>query len=127
MADYLLKTEPSAYSFADLVKDSATEWDGVANPVALRNMGGMKPGDRLIIYHTGDEKTAVGTASVLSVDTKNPKSPVVKIQAGKAIARPISLAEIKSNKLFKDSPIVRMGRLSVVPLTKEQYALLVGK
>jgi len=127
MADYLLKTEPSAYSFTDLVKDGATEWDGVANPVALRNMGGMKPGDRLIIYHTGDEKTAVGTASVLSVDTKNPKSPVVKIQAGKAIARPISLAEIKSNKLFKDSPIVRMGRLSVVPLTKEQYALLVGK
>ena len=127
MADYLLKTEPSTYSFTDLVKDGATEWDGVANPVALRNMGGMKPGDRLIIYHTGDEKTAVGTASVLSVDTKNPKSPVVKIQAGKAIARPISLAEIKSNKLFKDSPIVRMGRLSVVPLTKEQYALLVGK
>ena len=127
MADYLLKTEPSAYSFADLVKDSATEWDGVANPVALRNMGGMKPGDRLIIYHTGDEKTAVGTASVVSVDAKNPKSPVVKIQAGKAIARPISLAEIKSNKLFKDSPIVRMGRLSVVPLTKEQYALLVSK
>ena len=127
MADYLLKTEPSAYSFTDLVKDGATEWDGVANPVALRNMGGMKPGDRLIIYHTGDEKTAVGTASVLSVDTKNPKSPVVNIQAGKAIARPISLAEIKSNKLFKDSPIVRMGRLSVVPLTKEQYALLVGK
>jgi predicted RNA-binding protein with PUA-like domain len=127
MADYLLKTEPSTYSFADLVKDGATEWDGVANPVALRNMGGMKPGDRLIIYHTGDEKTAVGTASVASVDTKNPKSPVVKIQAGKAIARPISLAEIKANKLFKDSPIVRMGRLSVVPLTKEQYALLVGK
>ena len=126
MADYLLKTEPSTYSFADLVKDGATEWDGVANPVALRNMGGMKPGDRLIIYHTGDEKTAVGTASVVSVDTKNPKSPVVKIQAGKAIARPISLSEIKANKLFKDSPIVRMGRLSVVPLTKEQYALLVG-
>src|SRR6516225_3267375 len=127
MADYLLKTEPSTYSFADLVKDGATEWDGVANPVALRNMGGMKPGDRLIIYHTGDEKTAVGTATVVSVETKNPKSPVVKIQAGKAIARPISLAEIKANKLFKDSPIVRMGRLSVVPLTKEQYAFLVGK
>jgi predicted RNA-binding protein with PUA-like domain len=127
MADYLLKTEPSAYSFADLVKDGATEWDGVANPVALRNMCGMKPGDRLIIYHTGDEKTAVGTARVASVDTKNPKCPVVKIQSGKAIARPISLAEIKADKLFKDSPIVRMGRLSVVPLTKEQYAFLVGK
>ena len=127
MADYLLKTEPSTYSFADLVKDGATEWDGVANPVALRNLGGMKPGDRLIIYHTGDEKSAVGTASVVSADAKNPKSPIVKIQAGKAIAKPVSLAEIKANKLFKDSPIVRMGRLSVVPLTKEQYALLVGK
>jgi predicted RNA-binding protein with PUA-like domain len=127
MADYLLKTEPSTYSFADLVKDGATEWDGVANPVALRNLGGMKPGDRLIIYHTGDEKSAVGTASVVSADAKNPKSPIVKIQAGKAIAKPVSLAEIKANKLFKDSPIVRMGRLSVVPLTKGQYAVLVGK
>ena len=127
MADYLLKTEPSAYSFADLVNDGATEWDGVANPVALRNMTGMKPGDRLIIYHTGNEKSAVGTAAVVSVDVKNPKSPVVKIQASKATAKPVSLAEIKANKLFKDSPIVRMGRLSVVPLTKEQYAFLVGK
>jgi predicted RNA-binding protein with PUA-like domain len=126
-SDYLLKTEPSEYAFADLVKDGATEWDGVANPVALRNLGGMKPGDRLIIYHTGDEKTAVGTATVVSVEAKNPKSPVVKIQAGKAITKPVSLAEIKANKLFKDSPIVRMGRLSVVPLTKEQYVYLVGK
>jgi len=127
MTDYLLKTEPSSYSFADLVKDGATEWDGVANPVALRNMGGMKPGDRLIVYHTGEEKSAVGTATVVSVDVKNPKSPVVKIQAGKAITKPVSLAEIKANKLFRDSPIVRMGRLSVVPLTKEQFAFLTGK
>lgn len=127
MADYLLKTEPSEYAFADLLKGGATEWDGVRNPVALRNMAGMKAGDRLIIYHTGDEKSAVGTATVLSVDVKNPKSPVVKIQAGKAIAKPVSLAEIKANKLFKDSPIVRMGRLSVVPLSKEQYAFLVSK
>jgi len=125
--DYLLKTEPSEYAFADLVKDGATEWDGVSNPVALRNLGGMKAGDRLVIYHTGDEKSAVGTATVVSVDTKNPKSPVVKIQAGKAIAKPVALAEMKANKLFKDSPIVRMGRLSVVPLTKEQYAFLIGK
>ena len=126
-SDYLLKTEPSEYAFADLVKDGATEWDGVRNPVALRNLGGMKPGDRLIIYHTGDQKTAVGTATVVSVDAKNPKSPVVKVQAGKAIAKPVSLAQIKANKLFKDSPIVRIGRLSVVPLTKEQYVYLVGK
>ena len=125
--DYLLKTEPSEYAFADLLKDGATEWDGVSNPVAVRNLGGMKAGDRLVIYHTGDEKSAVGTATVVSVDAKNPKSPVVKIQAGKALAKPVSLAEIKANKLFKDSPIVRMGRLSVAPLTKEQYGYLVGK
>jgi len=125
--EYLLKTEPSEYSFAGLVKDGATEWDGVANPVALRNLGGMKPGDRLVIYHTGEEKSAVGTATVVSVDAKNPKSPVVKIQAGRALAKAVSLAEIKANKLFKDSPIVRMGRLSVVPLTKEQYEFLIGK
>ena len=127
MSDYLLKTEPSEYAFADLAKDGATEWDGVSNPVALRNLGGMKTGDRLVIYHTGDEKTAVGTATVVSVDAKDPKKPKVKIQAGKAIAKPVTLAEIKANKLFQDSPIVRMGRLSVVPLTKEQYAYLIGK
>src|SRR5262249_62372105 len=108
MTDYLLKTEPSSYSFADLVKDGATEWDGVANPVALRNMGGMKPGDRLIIYHTGDEKTAVGTARVVSVDAKNPKSPVGKIQAGKGDAGPVSVGEMKGKKLFKVSPVVRV-------------------
>ena len=125
--EYLLKTEPSEYSFAGLVKDGATEWGGVANPVALRKLGGMKPGDRLVIYHTGEEKSAVGTATVVSVDAKNPKSPVVKIQAGRALAKAVSLAEIKANKLFKDSPIVRMGRLSVVPLTKEQYEFLIGK
>jgi len=127
VSDYLLKTEPSEYAFADLMKDGATEWDGVSNPVALRNLGGMKTGDRLVIYHTGDEKTAVGTATVVSVDAKDPKKPKVKIQAGKAIAKPVTLAEIKANKLFQDSPIVRMGRLSVVPLTKEQYAYLIGK
>ena len=127
MSDYLLKTEPSEYAFADLMKDGATEWDGVSNPVALRNLGGMKTGDHLVIYHTGDEKTAVGTATVVSVDAKDPKKPKVKIQAGKAIAKPVTLAELKANKLFQDSPIVRMGRLSVVPLTKEQYAYLIGK
>src|SRR5262249_9198257 len=103
--DYLLKTEPSEYSFADLVKDRETQWDGVSNPVALRNMSGMKSGDRLVIYHTGDEKTAVGTATVVSVDTKNPKSPVLSIKAGKALAKPVSLAEVKSTKIFQESPL----------------------
>jgi predicted RNA-binding protein with PUA-like domain len=124
--DYLLKTEPSAYSFADLQRDKATVWDGVHNPVALRNLSEMKPGTRLVIYHTGDEKAAVGTAAVLSVDNSDPKNPAVKIQAGKPIAKPVSLAQIKSNKLFADSPLVRQGRLSVVPLTAAQYKALTG-
>ncbi|HEV2197654.1 MAG TPA: EVE domain-containing protein [Candidatus Acidoferrum sp.] len=125
-SDYLLKTEPSAYSFADLQRDKATVWDGVHNPVALRNLGEMKPGTHLVIYHTGDEKTAVGTATVVSVDLSNPKDPAVKIQAGKPIAKPMTLAQIKSNKLFADSPLVRQGRLSVVPLTAAQYKALTG-
>ena len=126
MADYLLKTEPSTYSFADLQKDSATIWDGVSNPVALRNLGKMQPGDRLIIYHTGDEKSAVGTAAVVSVDPSDPQNPQIKIKAGKPIPKPVSLAEVKSNKLFADSPLVRQGRLSVVPLTGAQYKSLAG-
>jgi predicted RNA-binding protein with PUA-like domain len=126
VADYLLKTEPTEYSFADLQKDGATEWDGVSNPVALRNLREMKPGDRLIIYETGDHKSAVGTASVVSVQVSNPKNPVVKIKASKPLAKPVSLSEIKTNKLFATSPLVRIGRLSVVPLTKEQYAVLTG-
>src|SRR5215472_9528336 len=113
---YLLKTEPSEYSFADLVNDGGTQWDGVSNPVALRNIAGMKPGDRLVIYHTGDEKTAVGTATVGSVKVDDPKTPQVRIKAGKAVGKPRTLAEIKANKAFADSPLVRQGRLSVVPL-----------
>jgi predicted RNA-binding protein with PUA-like domain len=122
--DYLLKTEPSEYSFADLQRDGATEWEGVSNPTAVKNLREMSPGAKLIIYETGARKSAVGTATVVSADASDPKNPKVKIKAGKAIARPVSLAEIKANKVFKDSPLVRMGRLSVVPLTKEQYAIL---
>lgn len=121
--DYLLKTEPSEYSFADLQSDKSTVWDGVHNPVALKNLGAMKPGDHLIIYETGDRKSAVGTATVVSVDTSNPKDPKVKIKAGESL-NPVTLAEIKSNKLFADSPLVRQGRLSVVPLTAAQYKFL---
>ncbi len=125
--NYLLKTEPSEYSFADLERDQQTVWDGVSNPVALRNLREMKPGERLIIYETGDHKTAVGTASVVSVDPADPRKPVVKIKVAKAIAKPVSLAEIKANKLFADSPLVRQGRLSVVPLTAAQYKTLAGE
>jgi predicted RNA-binding protein with PUA-like domain len=124
MSDYLLKTEPTAYSFVDLQRDAVTVWDGVHNPVALRNLGGMKSGDRLVIYETGDLKSAVGTATVVSVDASDPKNPVVKIKAGKAIAKPVPLAEIKARKLFAGSPLVVQGRLSVVPLTAAQYEFL---
>ncbi len=123
---YLLKTEPSEYSFDDLRRDGATEWDGVTNPTAVKNLREMKSGAKLIIYETGDHKSAVGTATVVSVDASDPKNPKVKIKAGKALAKPVSLEEIKANKLFKDSPLVRIGRLSVVPLTKEQYEALVA-
>jgi predicted RNA-binding protein with PUA-like domain len=124
--DYLLKTEPSVYSFADLLKDGVTVWDGVSNPTAVRNLREMQSGDRLVIYETGDRKSAVGTATVVSVDASNPQKPEVQIKAAKAIAKPVSLMEIKANKLFTDSPLVRIGRLSVVPLTKAQYAALTG-
>ena len=122
---YLLKTEPSEYSFADLQRDKETVWDGVSNPVALKNLRGMKSGDRLIIYETGDRKSAVGTATVISGDSSDPKNPRVRIKAGKTLSKPVTLAEIKANKLFGDSPLVRQGRLSVVSLTEEQFHFLV--
>jgi predicted RNA-binding protein with PUA-like domain len=124
---YLLKTEPSVYSFSDLKRENTTIWDGVTNPVAVKNLRGMKPGDRLVIYHTGDEKSAAGTATVVSVEASDPKNPKVKIKAGSGLPKPIALAEIKTNKLFADSPLVRQGRLSVVPLTDAQYNFLVGQ
>jgi len=124
--DYLLKTEPTVYSFASLEKEKTTVWDGVTNPVAVKNLRAMKPGDRLVIYHTGDEKSAVGTATVESVDASDPRNPEVRIKLGKAIAKPKTLAEIKAQKLFAESPLVRQGRLSVVPLTSAQYQSLVG-
>jgi len=122
---YLLKTEPSVYSFADLQRENTTIWDGVTNPVALKNLRSMQPGEQLIIYHTGDEKSAVGTASVVSVDATDPRNPRVKINVGKPLVKPVTLAEMKANKLFADSPLVRQGRLSVVPLTAEQHKHLV--
>src|SRR5260370_7929057 len=105
MADYLLKTEPSEYSFADLQKDSATVWDGVSNPVALRNLSKMQPNDRLIVYHTGDDKSAVGTATVVSVDASNPKSPQVKIKPSKPLPKLVSLPTIHSHPLSSALPL----------------------
>src|SRR5260221_1855487 len=110
MADYLLKTEPSEYSFTDLQKDGATIWDGVSNPVALRNLGKMQSGDRLIIYQTGDDKSAIGTATVVSVDASNPKNPQVEIKAGKPLGTPVSLADFwedrKSTRLNSSHTVI---------------------
>jgi predicted RNA-binding protein with PUA-like domain len=122
--DYLLKTEPTVYSFANLQKEGTTIWDGVTNPVAVRHLREMKSGERLLIYHTGDEKRVVGSATVVSVDASDAKNPQVKIKVGEPVANPKSLAEIKANRLFADSPLVRQGRLSVVPLTAAQYKFL---
>lgn len=124
---YLLKTESSVYSFADLQREKSTIWDGVTNPVAVRNLREMPKGAKLLIYHTGDEKRAVGTATVESVDASDPKVPKVRISVGKPLAKPVSLAEIKADKLFADSPLLRQGRLSVVPLTSKQYEWLTSR
>lgn len=126
-AHYLLKTEPSEYSFADLSRDQETVWDGVSNPVALRNLRGMHPGDLLIIYETGDAKSAVGTASVVSLQDAGAKDPRVKIKAGKPLPKAVPLAQIKATRLFAESPLVRQGRLSVVPLSEAQYRHLTGQ
>ena len=126
-ARYLLKTEPSEYSFADLAREKETVWDGVSNPVALKNLRSMAPGDRLIIYETGNMKSAVGTASVVTVQGADGKEPRVKIKAAQPLPRAVPLAELKAQKLFAESPLVRQGRLSVVPLTEEQYRYFTGR
>src|SRR5260370_15611148 len=112
--DYLLKTEPSEYSFADLQGDGVTQWDGVSNPVAVKNLREMKPGARLVIYETGERKSAVGMASVVSVSASDPKNPVVTIKAVKPLDKPVSLNRIKFSKLFADPPLVRMCRVSAI-------------
>ncbi len=131
MAHWILKTEPSTYSFQDLVKAKRAVWDGVSNPVALRNMREMAVGDDVIIYHTGDEKACVGLAKVVKAaypdpKQKDPKLVVVDLEAGKPLARPVTLAEIKADPVFADLAVVRQGRLSVVPVPLPQWRHLVG-
>ena len=121
MTYFLFKSEPDVYSFDNLVRDGETVWDGVTNPTAVKNLREMTPGTKWIFYHTGDERTAVGTGTVVSVDATDPKVPIVRVKAGKRLTHPKSLQEIKAEKAFKDSPLVKIGRLSVVPLTKEQW------
>jgi predicted RNA-binding protein with PUA-like domain len=121
---YLFKTEPSVYSFSNLQDEKTTIWDGVTNPQAVKNLREMPKGSKVVIYHTGDEKRVVGTASVISVDASDPKVPKVTIKAGSPVKKSLTLAEIKAKKEFSSSPLVKMGRLSVVPLTEAQYKLL---
>lgn len=118
---YLFKSEPGVYSFDDLLRDGETVWDGVTNPTAVKNLREMKPGAKWIFYHTGNERTAVGTGTVVSVDAADPKVPIVRVKAGKRLRHPKSLQEIKAEEAFKASPLLTIGRLSVVPLTKEQW------
>src|SRR5687768_3079221 len=126
---WLLKTEPSTYSWDDLVREKTAVWDGVSNPVALRNLAAMKPGDDALIYHTGDEKAVVGVARVTKAaypdpKGKDPKLLVVELTPAKRLSRAVTLAEIKADPQFKDSPLVRQGRLSVVPLNADQFRRL---
>jgi predicted RNA-binding protein with PUA-like domain len=129
---WLLKTEPSSYSYDDLERDGRATWDGVKNPVALKNLRAMKEGDAALIYHTGDEKAVVGTALVARAaypdpKLKDPQRVVVDLTPGGRMARPVTLAEIKALPAFADSPLLRQGRLSVVPLTKPQWNALAQK
>jgi predicted RNA-binding protein with PUA-like domain len=129
---WLLKTEPGSYGYDDLERDRRTTWDGVTNPVALRNLKEMKAGDGVIVYHTGDEKAAVGQGTVVRAAYADPKADdprrvVVDLEAAGRLPRTVTLAEIKAHPPFADSPLVRQGRLSVVPLTKAQWQVLAGK
>jgi predicted RNA-binding protein with PUA-like domain len=118
---YLLKTEPDKYSYDDLVRERETTWDGVRNPQALMTLRGMKKGERLVIYHSNTGKAAVGLAKVVSVDASDPRNPVVRISAAKRLKREKPLAEMREAAVFQNSPLFRQFRLSVVPLTEQQY------
>jgi predicted RNA-binding protein with PUA-like domain len=118
---YLLKTEPTKYSFEDLERDGETTWDGISNNQALLNLRCMKKGDKLVIYHSVVGKAAVGTAKVVSVDATDPKNPQVRIQPVKRLKTEKPLDAIRAAAVFKDSIMFRQFRLSVVPLTDAQY------
>jgi predicted RNA-binding protein with PUA-like domain len=121
---FLLKSEPDKYSFDDLLRDGETTWDGISNPQALMSLRNMKPGERLVIYHSNVGKAAVGTAKVVSVDASDPKSPQVRIKAVKRLKQEKTLAEMREAGVFQGSILFRQFRLSVVPLTEEQYEWL---
>jgi predicted RNA-binding protein with PUA-like domain len=129
---WLLKTEPSAYSYDDLEREGRAVWDGVTNPVALKNLRAMKAGDEAFVYHTGDEKAVVGRARVARAAYADPKKGdarlvVVDLEPVGRMKVPVTLAEIKAMPAFADSPLVRQGRLSVVPLTPPQWKAVLDR
>jgi predicted RNA-binding protein with PUA-like domain len=130
MAYWLLKTEPSSYSYADLERDGETRWDGVRNATALQHIRAMQPGDTAVIYHSGDERQAVGLATVTTPpyadpEADDPRWTVVDVRAERRIDPPVTLATLKANPVFAESPLVRISRLSVVPLTEDQFRAIV--
>lgn len=131
MSRWLLKTEPSTYAFADLVRDGRTTWDGVSNPVALGHLRAMKKGDEALVYHTGDEKAAVGVARVASdpypdPKQKDPRLVVVDLEPVRALPRPVTLKAVKADPRFADFALVRISRLSVMPVTDAQWKALLA-
>lgn len=129
MARFLVKTEPSTYSFADLQRDRRTVWDGISNPVALKNLGTVRKGDTVIVYHTGDEKQAVGLATAASdayPDPKleDPKRPVIDLTADRPLRTPVTLAQAKADAVLKTNDLARLPRLSVIPFSEAQYQRL---
>jgi predicted RNA-binding protein with PUA-like domain len=123
----LLKTEPGAYSIDDLERDGETLWDGVTAPAAVKFLTELERGEMIVLYHTGAERRSVGLAKVLSVDASDKRNPQVRIRFVKKTKTPRSLADIKANNLFAQSPLVRQGRLSVVPLSEAQFAWLAAE
>lgn len=126
MDHFLFKSESGVYSFDDFLRDKETVWDGVTNPTAVKHLREMKAGTKWIFYHTGDERTAVGTGTVTSVDATDPKVPIVRVKVGKRLKNPKTLDVIKTTKLFAESPLIKIGRLSVVPLTEAQWEWFVA-
>jgi predicted RNA-binding protein with PUA-like domain len=121
MSYFLFKTEPDVYSFDDFLREKETIWDGVTNPTAVKHLREMKAGTKWIFYHTGDERCAVGTGTVVGVDSSDPKVPLVRVKVGKRLRQPKTLVAVKAEPLFVQSPLVLIGRLSVVPLSAEQW------
>ena len=129
MQIWLLKTEPSVYSYDDLERDGATMWDGVTNNTALQNIRKIQSGDLAIIYHTGDERAAVGVAEVsrgyyVNPESDNPKLAVCDVKAKARLDKPVTLAQVKAHPELQSSDLVRQGRLSVVPISAEQWRIL---